>query len=503
MRLLRVVMLAAVAAIALEVSASAALTVAWPRENAVVRETVNVAVLASSVPADSYVSFYLNDNLMVAVGAASTISGGRQAYNWVWDTREPVNLGRPNDPPKVPEDGRYTITIKAVRGDQVVDQAVVNVRLANKVTSISPNTPVTLRYNYRQGMRKKYLVRIGVSMAEVGGAKMSSPQEFQTFSYVGVGSVEDIRGDGLALLRYRPVENSFTVYGQKWGELPGFAEGSIYQVVNNLGRVVAADLFSTVGLRTSPALAVDFRVPLPRDRVVAGQSWTGSLGLSMPGLGEAMRLEGTSFRLDSLEWAGGKECALVKSSFSGPTTLQIVAADPQLATNMYPQAAAPGGVESGLGGQGGMFGANSSGLGGQPFGALGGPSPSVGMTGGASGASATGTISGDCSDWFAFRTGELVRRQLTAMVDARMDQSVVQKLNEGLGLSNPNAPPSAQPAGPQPYGDTDDMINQYENAYSRVRGALEGLNSRGAAPDGGSQTTPVKFRITLSARLMN
>jgi len=98
LKLLRYVTLLALVGAA--VPSQAALLFLWPKDNGIVRESVNVAIDAKSVPQDCYVSFYLNNTFMVAVGGPATISGGRKAYTWAWDTREPINLGAINDEPK-------------------------------------------------------------------------------------------------------------------------------------------------------------------------------------------------------------------------------------------------------------------------------------------------------------------------------------------------------------------------------------------------------------------
>ena len=63
--------------------------------------------------------------------------------------------------------------------------------------------------------------------------------------------------------------------------------------------------------------------------------------------------------------------------------------------------------------------------------------------GGAAAMGSPGRVTGTSSDWFAFRTGDLIRREVKLTVDTSMDQTAVQRLTEGLGLSTPESPVTA------------------------------------------------------------
>ncbi len=435
----------------------AALKVIWPKNNSIVRESVNVAVDATNVPPDAYISFYLNNSFVAAVGSPSNLSGGRKAYTWVWDSRDPINLGRPNDAPKRPEDGLYDITVQAVGSDgKAVDRTLVRVRLANKVTSVSAAKPVSLKYDYRNGLRKKYAVRIGVTLAEVGGAAIKSTQEIQSTTYTGIASVEDLHSAALALMRYKPIDPKFTSFGKPQGMLTGFDAGSIYQLVDSHGLVKESDLFSTVGIRTSPSFAVDFRTPLPPKPVHEGESWSGEIGVSMPRLGGALDSD-ASLVLEGLEWAGGRECAKIGIKANTVTNIQLSLED-----------------QTGAG--------------------TGGPQQAT---------SSSAQIKGTGTDWFAFRTGELVRRELTLDVDTQMDQTMVSRLTEGLGLgsgtdtSSSSASSGRAPSDTGPGSEEMALANQYaKTASSFFRGG-------GASSGAAAQGSRVRLRIRVSAKLVN
>ena len=68
LKLLRNVLLVGAAALLTSSQASAALRILWPHNNAVVRESVQVAVLASSVPQDAHATCLLTNTFMETVG---------------------------------------------------------------------------------------------------------------------------------------------------------------------------------------------------------------------------------------------------------------------------------------------------------------------------------------------------------------------------------------------------------------------------------------------------
>lgn len=468
MKLLRYVTLLAL--IGTAVPSHAALVFLWPKDNGIVREGVNVAIDAKSVPADSYVSFYLNDTFMVAVGEPSTISGGRKAYTWAWDTREPINLGAINDEAKRPADGQYEIRGQAVDATgKVVDQATVKVRLANRVTSVSQDTPVDLKYRFSAGAQRKYSVRVSVTVSEIGGAPISSTQQVQSLTYVGAESIADVRSATLALVRYYPSDTSLRQFGRPLGELPGFDAGSKYELVDNYGRVVEEDMFSTAGIMVDPAFAVDYRLPLPRGKVRAGDQWTGPLGFSMPAMGKAASVDG-EFRLEGLEWAGGRECARIGSDITGTSEFTFTP---------VAQGGAMGGPDMGFGPSGPM-------------------------------AVRPGKVTGKCTDWFAFRSGQLIRREATLDVDAYMDSNAVQAINEGLGLSGAGESGMPAPESPAGYSSPsssgsapgDEEMALVED-YQRRVGSIFGSGAGPGASTVTQQGTRVKFKVRVSARLLN
>lgn len=498
MKLLRNVLLVGAAALLTSSQASAALRILWPHNNAVVRESVQVAVLASSVPQDSYVTFLLNNTFMESVGYPKTISGGRKAFAWSWDTRTPLNLGKPNEAPKRPSDGVYDITAQVVGSDgKVSDRAVIQVRLANRVTSVSANKPITLKYHYVPGTERKYAVRIGVSVAEVGGAPVTTTQEVHALAYTGVASVEDLRTATTALMRFKPGDTNFVRFGKPVGPLQGFDAGSIYQVVDVFGRVQAADLFSTVGVLTSPEFVPDYRTPLPRVKVRSGDQWTGMIGVSLPQMGEAARADCTCI-LEGLEWAGGKECAKIDLDFSGLTKVTMNSGDQSMGGAQF--GGAPGGATvpgEALGMAAPAAPGFGSSVGGGAFGSMAGGTPGVG---------APAHVKGTGSDWFAFRTGELIRRELTADVEATLDSNAASYVTEGLGLGTSDTATAAAATPGSALGAPAAPGEPGAEEYNMARGMAamgEKLMGAMATPaDTLSQGVKVKFRVRVSAKLV-
>ncbi|MEI6916069.1 MAG: hypothetical protein WCL39_13115 [Armatimonadota bacterium] len=476
MKLMRYLMPSAVLLAMLAGQSGAAVGFIWPKNNSIVRESVNVAVDASSVPSGGYVSFYLNGVFISAAGLPTSITDGRKAFTWAWDTRDPINLAGPNDPPKRPSDGSFDISARVVGVDgTLIDQGTVRVRLSNKVTSVSAIKPIQLRYFYRSGQVKKYLVRIGVTLREVGGAPVTGTRELQAVSYTGTASVEDIEAGNLAVVRYRPFDSNFVVLGEKLGSLPRFQAGSLYQLVDPYGRVRETDLYSTVGVATDPTFKVDYRTPLPMSSVKAGDKWTGPMAISMPTLGDATISGFMTF--DSLEWAGGRECVRINTEIKGTAMASIQQMLDEARQRSEAQASAT---------EAGTLVASDN-----PFAAA--PPTSMGMD---TSTMSPGSISGSGSDWFAFRTGELIRRELNADLDMTIDQAALQSLTEGLGI-----------AGKAEESQTTAKRNT--GAYDQPEQYIEDMSAGMRKVFGRTQSptvdtgTKVKLRVHVSARLLN
>ncbi len=492
--------------LALAAPARAGLEFLWPVNNGFVRESVNVAAAVTGTEASQvgYVQFFLNGKFIMAAGFPRNISGGREAYMWAWDTRKPINLGGANDAPKRPADGPYEIRAVAVSKDgQQIDSKTISVQLANQVRSVSPETKIPLKYVYRVGTRKRYAVDISVTLDEVGGAPVKSNQAVQSFSFTGTASVEDLQPNGRALMRYRPEQDRLTIFGRKLGPLPGFEYGSLYEIVSTSGKVVETDLFSTVGVRTDETFAVDYRTPLPADKVQVGDTWKGKIGVSMSGISDAIHTD-ADFTLEGLEWAGGREAARINSQFNTSIQVKLLAADQSL-ESVGQQTPGAVGEEGPLPGPAGPLPSefpSESGLASFGLGQASVFSPTA--PGGASAMGSHGRVTGTASDWFAFRTGDLIRREVKLTVDTQLDQAAVQRLTEGLGLSTPESPTVTAPEEPGPgqYSGPDafemETIDQYQRGVGRITSMLSGAG-RGTGVVGG---TKVKLTILLSARLL-
>lgn len=499
MKLVRLTVFSAIVAL-FAIPSWAQLNVVWPRDGSTVRESVNVAVDASNLPSDAYVMFSLNGAFVSSSGVPNPISGGRQAYTWVWDTRQPVALQANTEPARL-EDGPYEISMVAVQGETVLGRASINVQLANRVSGAVTERPLTLRYRLQDGQRKRYQVRIGVTLAEVGGAPVNSTQEIQVVSYTGLASVEDRRPDGLFLMRFRPSEPNLRLFGQSVGRFPAFDSGSFYAVMNSHGRIVATDIFSTVGVKTSPAFGLDYMLGLPQTPVQVGATWPGSIGMSLPGVGNAVNAD-ASFTFESLEWAGGRECARINSTFNGQTQVRLMLGDQNLEQSIT--GVSPEGAPAGPS----LIAPPS----------LGGPTlggPALGPVGGTGEQAATGRVTGTSSDWFAFGSGELIRRELTAVIETRLDSSAIERINQALGLGA-TAQPAAMdrpargrggvPGSPMdgPGAEEEALIDEYMRGRDEFLGTLGGLfGGRQQAAPQTPQGVRAKLRVQISARLIN
>ena len=322
MKAFRILALLAVTGLMASVPAGAGLQFLWPVENGFVRENVNVAVAVTGAEAAQvgYVQFYLNGKFIAAVGFPRKISGGREAYTWAWDTREPINLGGATDAPKRPADGSYEIRAVAVSKDgQQIDSKTISVQLSNQVRSAAGSGPVPLSYRFSPGFRHRYSVTVAAFLTEIGGAPID-PREIQKLSYTGQMEVVTKQNGTDALLRFRPDNTSFSLFGNPMGPLPGFDWGSRYVVSTSKGILLTVDPFSTVGFMTDPAFGLDYFTVLPGASVALGDSWEGRLSASVPMQGAAAD-QVAVFTLGGLEWASGEECARFDIECTGYASL--------------------------------------------------------------------------------------------------------------------------------------------------------------------------------------
>jgi len=321
-------------------TASHALKLLQPTPDQVVRENVRITIPVSELPPDFVVPegetvpekerpFLTlsvgaagSERLVAALGpdAGMVKDGGVTFY---WDSK--ASYRDPQDPghERYFKDGKYTLTVQ-VYGPfmKLFDTATVNVELKNKVPRSSPAPAVRMVNRLVFGESHSYKVHAEVQVFHVvSGTKLPILGGMGMTSDFGIiQSVEDKRPDGSYLLRCRMEPEGFlSSFGKK---LRLFAldqpKPQLYRLVDKYGNVITRNVFSRQGKYT----IMDVLPVLPQQAVREGDSWPTTTDLKIEGITAVIPLTGAS-QLDSFEWQDGHECAKIISTLTGSSAIAM------------------------------------------------------------------------------------------------------------------------------------------------------------------------------------
>lgn len=317
-----------------------ALTLLSPTPDQVVREKVKITLPESALPSDfvvsdteepqirsrPFVSLSIDnagtEQLLAAFSPeAAMIGNGRVTF--YWDSKLPYREPSAPREDKYYKDGRYQLKVNVhdYQG-KVVDSAVVDVDLRNKVPRPNPAPAVRLTNRLAYGQNNVYKVRAdvqvfqvvsGVGLPILGGMGMSSESRI-------VQTVEDIRPNGEIMVRYRMDSDGYVdAFGNRMKLYQdGVPKPQLYRLIDKYGNVINRNVFSKQGIYT----IMDVLPVLPSRAVKEGDSWPTTCDLKIEGLTEIIPLTGTSM-LDSFEWQNGHECAKIISTMGGISKISI------------------------------------------------------------------------------------------------------------------------------------------------------------------------------------
>ncbi|HSV72168.1 MAG TPA: hypothetical protein VLH79_00215 [Chthonomonadales bacterium] len=309
-------------------------TIRRPPDGARVRGDVRIQVPLASIPEGAYVAYSINGRFRAAIAptAEQRARAGRgDTFDFVWDTREPVReQGRTAE--SAPADGEHTVSASlyvpragAAGGSELRQTSSVRLIVSNQITDRTG--PVTLRYRFRDGMRREYarsseltlvggLSGMGSGVGEMEVSGLRSRLQL---------SVEDMYADGDAMLRNRLERLSVRFGGQETTFSSADLPGGVYKQVSSLGRIEyqnrpsELDQFAASGLKVLTAV----ELPILRSAPVAvGDSWqTPNVSLEIPGIAaeDQPRVTVTS-RFEGFEWEGGFPTARIVETFDSTRT---------------------------------------------------------------------------------------------------------------------------------------------------------------------------------------
>jgi len=449
--MLRSCVLALVLAAALAGSC-AALTFISPTEGATVREEVRIAVARSDVPEGGFVVFNIDGEFRAAVGSPKEIGRGRSAFTFDWDTKAPipertVGFGLGAEPRYV-ADGKHDIEV-VVHGSagDVKERATVSVRVANKIPTTIPAKPVKLVYRLSTGQHLMYDIKGKLEILDTEGRPMlDDPVILTSSSQVAITVEDQTIESSLVRYRWQPVV-SIQYFGMPYPE-PVYVPAPSYRYVTPGGKVTEAGF----GQKSKVPL-FDLFVQVPAGFARPGDSWSGSDTLTVPGIlrGAVVNVKSA---FDSQEWESGHECAKLKMALSSRFGLALIKDRLEM--------------------------------------------PESDVTG-------TGTA------YFAYKTGKLISVDYVFTSQATVENSVLDSLRQGQGGDVGNVVlPSTGPeipyedSGPAPYSAYPTMpTTPGRRPYGTSSGAPSSGGYTGPSYGGEAaavQTTPVKFRITVSVK---
>ncbi|MHB0997794.1 MAG: hypothetical protein ACYC27_00995 [Armatimonadota bacterium] len=345
-----------------------------PLDGATVRETVNILVPASSVPADGFVAYSIDGRFRTAASSKS-VNGSSFVFRWNTkdidpDTNVPMAQRKPRD-------GKHLITVQAYdnNGRKVGKSKEITVYVKNNASADMPASGLSLAYKYSVGKSSKYKFHQTLNLKSVqGDTSVASLSGGVIEGKEGIikRTIEDVVSRNNVLIRQK-LDGSLSNYsgGRPVPDTSVVAKAA-YRVEDTYGKVI------TIMDSSTPGTTITVDMPkMPAKRVKIGDMWTLKERLFRNPTSNDSALFTTTSTLEGLEWEGGYPCAKIKSTFSG---------DVKIPGNKI--------VKD------------------------------------------TVSVSGETITYFAYRTGKLISSSTTAAAEATVSASIVSALKSSSTSSN-------------------------------------------------------------------
>lgn len=312
---------------------AAPFTIRQPPDGATVREKVKVEIPLASIPEEGYVAYSIDGQFRVALSPtdeerqklndAAEKSKKPAMFSFVWDTKQPVKV-RNTD--QAPADGEHEISATlfapsgTAGGSKVQQTSSVRVQLANKV--VTDPGAIHLKYRFPDATNRTY-ERNGDTVVVTGltqGMQGASDQELVAQRSKLLVAVEDVYGDGSAIVRNKLQELVVRQNGQETTYPSDQLPKSLYQQLNQYGDVMyqndtaSFDQFAQMGIPVDATIDLP---KLPREAVKVGDTWqAGEERLDIPGTApDKQPVVSLSSTLEGVEWEGGYPTAKIHQSF--------------------------------------------------------------------------------------------------------------------------------------------------------------------------------------------
>ncbi|MHB1455799.1 MAG: hypothetical protein ACYC0V_02680 [Armatimonadota bacterium] len=285
-----------------------------PLDGATVRETVNIIVPVSSVPAGGFVSYSIDGRFRTA---SFEKSNDNRNYVYRWDTKEiDPDTNVPMDQ-RLPHDGKRTVSAQSYdkNGIKFGKSKQITIYVKNNASADMPASGLKLEYRYIPNSTVKYKFRNAIIVKSIQGdtsiaARVGSI--FEGKEGVIKRTVEDIVARNTAMIRQRLDGNITVLDGGTPTIDTSFTPKSSYRIEDAQG------LVSAVIQSSSPGTVISVDMPkLPTKRVKIGDTWTLKQKVLKDPTSNDFAVFNTVNTLEGLEWEGGYPCAKIKTSFAG------------------------------------------------------------------------------------------------------------------------------------------------------------------------------------------
>ena len=285
-----------------------------PAHGAIVRETVPIKVAASDLPADGYVSIYIDDQFRIA----QTLPKNPDAPVFVWETKG-TNLNGSD----TVRDGDHTIKIELYTAtSKLLGSDTVPVRVANQITPPSPALKLTYRWTAQPRLTFHRVSEIKVPSTQPGatvdpsvvpGTSVAGADEVLQESDLGFVRSTENATDAKTLLRDIIVSGLVTDHGQSQPILKSYNVQPRRRTVDARGVVLSSesndDLMDHIG----------FPVPeLPARRVGKGDRWLEPAIVALNWDGSTLASVTAECSLEGFEWQNNYPTAKIRETYSGP-----------------------------------------------------------------------------------------------------------------------------------------------------------------------------------------
>jgi len=309
------------------------LEIQQPKDGATVREKVKIVVPRASIPAEGFVSVYIDRRFIAAVAplSAEEIEEKKMKpdapLTYVWDTQAPPPASDSTlaVSEKIPQDGPHIIEIVSHRSDgSEAERARVQVELRNQVV-VAPTQPARLWYGGKVGEQYvlEHEVDLQLNAGEAGTSRSGRAQAVapgpsklshkETARYLV--SMEDVENAGTVGFWRERRESPLTVVTNELKQSVRVEDSSRYYGLRRNGDV-----------RVPKVMERERREPILNPLTLPGRlhqvkdafntDLRINLGAYIPG---ALKVSNLQAKVEGVEWQRGERCVRIRLTYNAGT----------------------------------------------------------------------------------------------------------------------------------------------------------------------------------------